>query len=82
MVVGRVKAEPCKTFPEAPPNSTDVDQSITQVKSNDPALTELNLNNMQVGRGRRLNSVDDCYYLCRRRHVMACMHLFSCTKAG
>ena len=50
MLAGRVKAEPCKTFPEPAPNVTDVDRSIEQMKSNDPALTELNLNNIQVGR--------------------------------
>ena len=49
MIAGRVKAEPCKTFPELAPNVTDVEKSIEQMRSNDPALTELNLNNIQVG---------------------------------
>jgi len=50
MSAGKVKAEPCKTFPQPAPNDTDVDRSIEHMKSNDPALTELNLNNMQVCR--------------------------------
>jgi len=50
MTTGSVKAEACKTFPQAAPNDTDVERSIEQMKSNDPALTELNLNNIQVGR--------------------------------
>jgi len=49
MIVGKVKAEPCKTFPDVAPNDTDVERSIKLVKSNDPAMTELNLNNIQVG---------------------------------
>ena len=49
LLVGRVKAEPIKTFPEPAPNDTDVERSIKQMKSNDPSLKELNLNNIQVG---------------------------------
>ena len=49
MIAGRVKAEPCKTFPDPAPNVTDVEQSIKQMQRNDPALTALNLNNIQVG---------------------------------
>ena len=49
MISGRVKAEPCKTFPEPAPNVTDVEESIKRMLRNDPALTELNLNNIQVG---------------------------------
>jgi len=57
MIVGSVKAEKCKTFPDPAPNDTDVEHSIKQMKSNDPALTELNLNNIQVGLGMG-NSID------------------------
>jgi len=49
MTAGKVKAEPCKTFPQPAPNVTDIEQSISRMKSNDAALTELNLNNIQVG---------------------------------
>lgn len=44
---GTAKAEPCKSFPEPPPNATDVDQSIKRLRSNDPSLVELNLNNLK-----------------------------------
>jgi hypothetical protein len=46
---GTVKAEACKTFPEQAPNTTDIDLSLKQLKSNDPGLVELNLNNIKVG---------------------------------
>jgi len=46
---GCVKAAACKTFPQAEANDTDVERSIERMKSNDAALTELNLNNIQVG---------------------------------
>jgi len=66
---GYAKAEPCKTFPQAAANDTDVEQSIECVKSNDPALAELNLNNIQVVRDV-LSSLFLlillwlCYFLC------------------
>lgn len=44
---GTAKAEPCKSFPEPPPNATDVEQSIKRLRSNDPSLVELNLNNLK-----------------------------------
>jgi len=53
MSAGKVKAEPCKTFPQPAPNETDVERSIERMKSNDSALTDLNLNNMQVCRDMR-----------------------------
>jgi hypothetical protein len=46
---GTVKAEACKAFPEQAPNTTDIDLSLKQLKSNDPGLVELNLNNIKVG---------------------------------
>lgn len=44
---GAAKAEPCKTFPDAAPNETDVDSSLKKLKNNDPSLVELNLNNLK-----------------------------------
>jgi len=61
MIAGRVKAEPCKTFPEPAPNVTDVEDSIRKMQRNDPALTELNLNNIQVGSGGQFSIF--CYLL-------------------
>jgi len=44
---GAAKAEPCKTFPEPPPNNVDVDACLKKLKSNDPSLVELNVNNVK-----------------------------------
>jgi len=71
MIAGRVKAEPCKTFPDPKPNETDVEQSIKQVISNDPELTELNLNNIQV-------SVD-CAYVIIADNLATCRALCNIT---
>jgi hypothetical protein len=54
---GTVKAEACKTFPEAAPNTTDIDSSLKLLKSNDPSLVELNLNNIKVGCGSAKSGV-------------------------
>lgn len=42
------KAEPLKFVAPEPDNSTDVDESIRQLKENDSSLTSLNLNNIKV----------------------------------
>jgi len=42
------KAEKLKFVAPEPDNSTDVDESIRQLKANDPSLTSLNLNNIKV----------------------------------
>lgn len=41
------KHEPLKTFPEEPPNTTDVDASLEKLKNNDKELKMLNLNNIK-----------------------------------
>lgn len=45
---GITKASQPKVFPIDPPNDTDVDASIKQVRENDHTLIDLNLNNIKV----------------------------------
>ncbi|KAK2164136.1 hypothetical protein LSH36_68g06012 [Paralvinella palmiformis] len=44
---GVAKYQEFKVYDEEPPNDTDVDKCLKQVKDNDPKLTELNINNMK-----------------------------------
>uniref|UniRef100_A0A336MHM7 CSON001882 protein n=1 Tax=Culicoides sonorensis TaxID=179676 RepID=A0A336MHM7_CULSO len=44
---GITKASRQKAFPAEPPNTTDVEDSIKRVKSNDTQLTDLNWNNIK-----------------------------------
>jgi len=44
---GIAKHQDFKLFDDAPPNDTDVDASLKQIKDNDPSLKELNLNNIK-----------------------------------
>lgn len=37
----------CKPFPDEPPNETDVDETLKQIKNNDKGLLDVNLNNIQ-----------------------------------
>lgn len=45
---GITKASKQKIFPQDPPNTTDVDKTIQQVKDDDHMLTHLNWNNIKV----------------------------------
>lgn len=45
---GITKASQPKYFPQDPPNNTDVDKTIEQVKADDHTLTNLNWNNIKV----------------------------------
>lgn len=45
---GITKASAQKLFPQEPPNTTDIDESIKRVKDDDQKLIELNLNNIKV----------------------------------
>ena len=47
------KAEALKFVPPEPDNQTDIDQSIQRLKSDDPTLGNLNLNNIKVKTVRR-----------------------------
>uniref|UniRef100_A0A914EE29 Tropomodulin n=1 Tax=Acrobeloides nanus TaxID=290746 RepID=A0A914EE29_9BILA len=48
---GPVKCSlPPQTRPSEPDNDTDVEQCIRKLQANDPNLTQINLNNMKVGR--------------------------------
>ncbi|XP_070535862.1 tropomodulin-2-like [Ptychodera flava] len=44
---GVAKYAAAKKLPMEPPNDTDVDKSVQQAKDNDPALKDLNLNNIK-----------------------------------
>ena len=46
---GVAKHENFKVIADDPPNDTDVDASLQQIKDNDAKLKELNLNNIKVG---------------------------------
>lgn len=45
---GITKASKQKIYPQEPPNSTDIDSTIKQVKDDDPKLIDLNWNNIKV----------------------------------
>lgn len=45
---GITKASKQKIFPQDPPNATDTDITIKQVRDDDPKLTDLNWNNIKV----------------------------------
>ena len=45
---GVAKHEAFKLYPDEPPNTTDVEESIKKLKDNDANLKELNLNNIKV----------------------------------
>lgn len=45
---GITKASKQKIFPVDPPNDTDVDETIRQVRDDDPKLIDLNWNNIKV----------------------------------
>lgn len=47
---GITKASTPKIFPQDPPNKTDVDLTIQQVKDDDHKLIDLNFNNIKVRR--------------------------------
>ncbi|GAA27593.2 Tropomodulin [Clonorchis sinensis] len=44
---GVAKGDRPKPIPDEPPNTTDVEESITRLGKNDPELTDLNLNNIK-----------------------------------
>lgn len=46
---GITKASQPKPYPMEPPNDTDVDATIKQVREDDASLTDLNWNNIKVG---------------------------------
>lgn len=62
---GITKASKQKIFPQDPPNSTDIDKTIKQVKDDDPKLTDLNWNNIKV---------------CKRRFPKLCLNPFPLTE--
>lgn len=55
---GVTKASQPKVYPMEPPNDTDVDATIKQVRDDDSALTDLNWNNIKV---RVFQFVTDCF---------------------
>lgn len=52
---GITKASKPKLFPQDPPNDTDPDQTIKQVRDDDPKLIELNWNNIKVNTNRSVD---------------------------
>lgn len=49
---GVTKASQPKPYPMEPPNDTDVDATIKQVREDDASLIDLNWNNIKVSRRR------------------------------
>ena len=45
---GVAKHQNFKVYEQEPPNDTDVEAALQQIKDNDPKLKELNLNNIKV----------------------------------
>ncbi|XP_071391654.1 tropomodulin-4 [Centroberyx affinis] len=42
-----VKPDPFKIFPDEPPNTTNVEETLERIHNNDSSLTEVNLNNIK-----------------------------------
>uniref|UniRef100_UPI003AB076D9 tropomodulin-4 n=1 Tax=Centroberyx gerrardi TaxID=166262 RepID=UPI003AB076D9 len=42
-----VKPDPFKIFPDEPPNTTNVEETLERIHGNDSSLTEVNLNNIK-----------------------------------
>uniref|UniRef100_A0A667YNA1 Tropomodulin 4 (muscle) n=1 Tax=Myripristis murdjan TaxID=586833 RepID=A0A667YNA1_9TELE len=42
-----VKPDPFKVFPDEPPNTTNVEETLERIHNNDSSLTEVNLNNIK-----------------------------------
>lgn len=53
-----VKGEKVKPVFEEPPNPTNVELSLQQMKANDPGLQDVNLNNIKVLRYDYCQSLD------------------------
>jgi hypothetical protein len=49
---------PQATRPSEPENRTDIDECIQRLQQNDSTLTDINLNNMKVGRRELIRAVD------------------------
>lgn len=45
---GVIKPTQYKPVPDEEPNSTDVEETLKRIQSNDPDLEEVNLNNIMV----------------------------------
>lgn len=48
MLLGVVKPDAFKIFPEEPPNPTNVEETLQQIQKNDSSLFDVNLNNIKV----------------------------------
>lgn len=46
--VGVIQCTQYKPVPDEEPNSTDVEETLSRIKRNDPDLVEVNLNNIRV----------------------------------
>lgn len=51
VTLGVIKPTQYKPVPDEEPNSTDVEETLERIKSNDPKLEEVNLNNIRVSPG-------------------------------
>ena len=77
-VLDVVKGEKVKPVFEEPPNPTNVEVSLQQMKANDPSLQEVNLNNIKVFhydccplRSENLLEMTDClFYTCLKFCVL------------
>lgn len=48
LYTGVIQCTQYKPVPDEQPNDTDVEETLQRIKSNDPDLTEVNLNNIKV----------------------------------
>lgn len=48
LLTGVVKPDVYKTYPDEPPNDTDVEDTLHRIQNNDSSLTEVNFNNIPV----------------------------------
>lgn len=81
---GVTKASQPKVYPMEPPNDTDVDATIKQVRDDDSALTDLNWNNIKVSIAPIAFAQSLLYILSRRRfpyRISQTRSSCSCSKA-
>lgn len=50
---GVVKPDPFKIFPDEPPNTTNVEETLERILNNDSSMTEVNLNNIKVSKANK-----------------------------
>lgn len=60
---GVIQCTQYKPVPDEEPNSTDVEETLSRMKRNDPDLVEVNLNNIKVNTFQAFHEQNDIFFL-------------------